>query len=1036
MKKCLLSTILALLIGLWHSTEAFAQQRVNGRVADASTQEPLPGVTVMEKGSSNGATTNLNGEFSIDVKSENPVLVFSFIGYVSKEEQVGNRSTLDVSLEEDVKKLEEVVVTAFGLEKEKKSLTYAVSEVGGEDVSTVKQTNVVNSLAGRVAGVVITQSTAGPGSGSRVVIRGNNSLTGNNQPLYVVDGVPIDNSGFGTAAGSGTGEYSRTDYGTGISDINPDDIESMSVLKGPNAAALYGSRAANGVIMITTKKGRAGKGLGVSYSANFTWENPLLLPDYQNEYGQGSEGQTYSDLSALSALRQAGGSWGGPLTGAQELYYTGEERPYAAQPDNVQNFFRTGSNAINTLALEGGNEKANMRFSYTNTSSKSIIPNSGLERHNFSLRSTAKLTDKLNIDTRISYFTQEAKNRATQGTEGIMAYVYNQPRNVDFADLQNYQNPDYSVRSVTAGGGNPYWILNNNINEDSRNRIQGYAKVSYEFTPTLSAFARVGTDYVNQDIHTVDKPGHWFFTDGRLNITEATTSETNADFLFMYNKAFNDQIGMSLNFGGNHRYSTYKRMGIYGDNFRVPTVWSLSNASYTRPSYTPLQEKKVNSLYGSAQFSYQNTFFLDLSARNDWSSALSRDNWSFFYPSVGVSLLMNEIIDPSRKVVDLWKLRSSWAQVGNDTDPYQIHNTFIINQDGYLGRTTMSRQSVLLSEDLRPEQISTYEIGTDVRFFKNRLYADVSYYHILSEDLIMDVPVAGATGYNFFRTNVGQMVNKGVELMIGGVPFQTTDFSWDVSLNLARNRNSLKELIEDVDQFVFTTTNSGTVAVQATVGGGFGDIYGTTYQQDPQGNIILDNSGRPIPTSERVLLGNYQPDWTGGLSNTLHYKNLSLRFLVDARIGGQLYSGTDAGLDRAGVSSRTLKYREEDVVLDGVVNVGSPDAPEYQPNDTKINTQQYWGSYSSIASNYIYNQTNIRLREASLNYNLPASLLERTPFKSGTFGLIGRNLFFLYKEVENFDPESSFSTSNFAQGVLFYNLPTTRQYGINLNLKF
>jgi TonB-linked SusC/RagA family outer membrane protein len=1035
MKKCVLTAVIALLLGLWLPTKAFAQNRVSGSVVEANTNVPLPGVTVIEKGTSNGTTTNLNGEFVLNLNGENAVLVFSFIGYNSKEVQVGNRSTIDVSLEEDVKKLEEVVVTAFGLEKEKKSLTYSVSEVGGDEVSTVKQTNVVNSLAGRVAGVVITQSTAGPGSGSRVVIRGNNSLTGNNQPLYVVDGVPIDNSGFGSAAGNNPGEFARADYGTGISDINPDDIESMSVLKGPNAAALYGSRAANGVIMITTKKGSARKGLGVSYSANFTWENPLLLPDYQNQYGQGSEGQTYSDLDAL---RNAGGSWGGPFTGAQELYYTGEERPYVAQPDNVRNFFRTGSNAINTLALEGGNEKANLRFSYTNTHSKAIIPNSGLERHNFSLRSSAKLTDKLNVDTRVTYFTQDAKNRATQGTEGIMAYVYTQPRNIDFNDLMDFQNPDYSVRAVTTQGGNPFWILNNDINEDSRNRIQGYAKATYDFTPSLSAFVRVGTDHVNQDIRTVSKTGHWFFKTGRLNFSEIATSETNADFLVMYNETFNEKLGLSVNFGGNHRYSTYKRMGVYGENFKVPTVWSLSNASYTIPSYTPLREKKVNSLYGSAQFSYNNTFFVDFSARNDWSSALSRDNWSFFYPSVGVSLLMNEIIDPSRKIVDLWKLRSSWAQVGNDTDPYQIKNTFIINQEGYLGRTTMSRQSVLLSEDLRPEQISTYEIGTDVRFFGNRLYADASYYYILSEDLIMDVPVAGATGYNYFRTNVGQMENRGVELMIGGIPFRSEDFSWDVSLNLARNRNSLKELVEDVDQFVFTTTNSGRVAVQATVGGGFGDIYGTTYEYDDAGNVILDASGRPIPTSERVLLGNYQPDWTGGLSNAINYKNWSLRLLLSARIGGQLYSGTDAGLDASGVSSRTLKYREEGVVLPGVVNMAAPDAaePEFQPNTTKITGQQYWGSYSSIASNYVYDQTNVRLREASLTYNLPASLLQGSPFKSGSIGLVGRNLFFLYKEIENFDPESSFSTSNFAQGVLFYNLPTTRQYGINLNLRF
>lgn len=1033
-KQLQTSLLLIFLLGLWALPEAMAQMKVSGKVFDASGKEPLPGVTVMEEGTSSGTTTDLNGQFSIMVSDPQPTLRFSFIGYKTKEVQVGDREMIEVELESDVKRLNEVVVTAFGIEKEKKSLTYSVSEVDNEDISTVKQTNVVNSLAGRVAGVVITQSTAGPGSSSRVVIRGNNSLSGNNQPLYVVDGVPIDNSEFGGSLGATTSEFARSDYGNGISDINPDDIESMSVLKGPNAAALYGSRAANGVIMITTKKGKARKGLGVTYSSNFTWEDPLLLPGYQNTYGQGTEGQTPAQVNEL---RQAGGSWGAKLDGSEQMYYTGETRPFTAQPDNIKNFFRTGSNYINTIALSGGSENASARFSYTNTRSESILPNSSLGRHNFSLRSSAKLTDKFSLDSRVSYFVQQARNRPIQGTEGIMGYLYNIPRNIALEDLQDYQNSDdFSVRSFRNGLGNPYWILMNDINDDTKNRVMGFAKATYDFTPSLSAFVRVGTDQTSQNIEKVEKYGHWYFGTGRLNYRKPSTSETNADFLVMYNYNKSQSFNFDINVGGNHRYQSYESMGIYGDDFRLPTKWTVINAGYTRPSYRPLQEKKVNSLYGSAQFSYNNTLFLDLSARNDWSSALPKENWSFFYPSAGLSFLVNEVLDPSRKFMDLWKVRASWAKVGNDTGPYQVTNTFSLGRDGYLGRTTMTRPSVLLDESLRPEQISTYELGTEARFFNNRLYFDFAYYSILSEDLIMNVPVAEATGYDFFRTNVGRMRNKGIELMVGGLPVNTKSFSWDVSLNLARNRNSLEELIEGVDNFTFTTTNSGRVAVQATVGGGFGEIYGTTYQRDSEGNIVVDASGKPVPTSERVLLGNYQPDWTGGFTNAIRYKNLSLRMLIDARIGGQLYSGTDAGMDAAGVSERTLKYREGGVVIDGVVNIGTPDAPEYTANTTEITAQQYWGALSAIAENYVYDQTNIRLREMSLTYTLPSNLLKNTPFRNGSFGLVGRNLLFLYKAIDNFDPESGFSTSNFGQGVLYYNLPTTRQYGVNLNLSF
>ena len=1015
---------------------AFGQSTVTGKVTDMTSGEALPGVNIIVKGTSIGTATSADGMYTLNVPADADTLVFSYIGYLAQNIAISGRTEINVRLQSSAISGQELVVTAFGVQREKRSLGYAVSEVGSQDLSTFKQTNVVNSLAGRVPGLVITESTGGVGSGTRVIIRGNNSLTGNNQPLYVVDGVPVDNSGFGSAAGSGTGEYARNDYGTGISDINSDDIESISVLKGPNAAALYGSRASNGVVLITTKKGRANQGLGVSYSSNFTMENPMILPKYQNEYGQGAQGNTYTDLANL---KNHGGSWGAKLDGSNQLYFNGETVPYVAQPNNVKDFFRTGGSMINTIALDGGTEKATVRFSYTNTQVNAIVPNSNLTKHNFNLRGFANLTDRLSVDSKVTYFYQKAKNRVEQGTEGIMAYLYTMPRNLTVSDLKDYQNPaDLSANSWTTSGGNPYWIVNHDINQDYRDRVDGFVKATYKFTSYLSGFVRVGTDQVSQKIETVNQPGHWFWNTGRFDYGTTKTGETNSDFLLTFNKEVNSMFHTNIMVGGNYRYSTYEAQSVYGENFKIPTKPIVSGAVITTPSYTPTQTKRVTSLYGSAEFSYASMVYLNLTARNDWSSTLPQNNWSYFYPSVSLSFLINDFVNPSHSFLDLWKIRGSWAKVGNDTDPYQLTNAFNLTSTSgsYLGLPILTRPDVLYDVNLKPEQIKSTEIGTEARFFGNRLHADLSLYRIITNDLIMNVPVAQSTGYSQFHTNVGQISNKGIEIAVGGMPVQTPNFSWDLTVNFAHNENKLDNLIEGLDNFIFTTTNSGTVTVQATAGGGYGDIMGTTWQRTPDGKIIVDANGRPLATSDKVFLGNYQPDWTGGLSNSLSYKNLSLRFLVDARIGGQLYSGTDAGLDGSGVSARTLKYRADGITVDGVVNTGTSEAPNYVKNTNHITGEEYWGAYSGIASNYIYDQTNIRLREASLNYTLPQKLLRNTPLRAATVGIVGRNLFFIYKKSPNFDPESSFSTSNFAQGVLYYNLPTTRQIGLNIDLKF
>ncbi|GET24303.1 SusC/RagA family TonB-linked outer membrane protein [Prolixibacter sp. NT017] len=1017
-------------------SSAYAQHTVTGTVVSESDGQPIPGLTVVEKGVNNGTITDADGNYSITVQSGDATLVFSFVSMETQEIPVNGRSTIDVTMKSKDVAVDEVVVTALGVTREKKSLGYAVSEVKGDEVSTVKDANPINSLSGRVAGVTITQGSFGPGSSSRVIIRGNNSLTGNNQPLYVVDGVPMDNSGFGSANEANTGEYSKSDYGSGIGDINPDDIASISVLKGPNAAALYGSRAANGVIMITTKKGSSRKGIGVSITSNTTFENPMLLPDYQNQYGQGTQGAI---PSTVDLLKQSGGSWGPRMDGSSQLYYTGENRPYSPQPDNVKNFFDTGFTTINTLALDGGNDKINMRFSYTNSQINSIIPNSKIERNNFNLRAFAKLTDKLTVDAKATYFKQYGKNRPNLGTEGIMAYLVNIPRNVDINDLKNYQDPvTLSSIGPTSLNSNPYWMVYHDQNKDWKDRFQGFVKIQYAFTDWLSAYVRVGTDMTMMDIERVNQYGHWFYSTGQFSYNESQTQETNADFLFTANKDLTEKINLNASFGGNAMHHTYRGHSVSGSQFRIPSGPPLLSANVVNPGFTPLQEKKINSLYGTVSLSYDRWFYLDGSARNDWSSTLPESNWSYFYPSISASILFNDLLKLDNSAMTYSKLRVSWAQVGNDTDPYQLYDTYSLAgvNDSYLGETTMSRSSTKFNPNLKPEQVTSLEFGGEFRFFDNRLHLDMSYYDIKSKNLIMRVPISASTGYSTLLENVGEIENKGFEAMLGATPVRTQNLTWDVSVNFATNKNKLVSLIAGTDNYVFSTTNSGNIIVQGTVGGGFGDIYGTTWARTDDGRIEVNADGLPKSSSDKVYLGNYQPDWTGGLSNTLTYKSFRLSALVDARFGGKVFSGADAGMDGAGTSKRTLQYRDGGVVVDGVLNTGTVDNPVWETNTKQITAQQYWGAVSGIASEYVYDQTNVRLRELSLVWNLPSSWLSSTVVKSASLGVVGRNLFFIYKKVDNFDPESAYSTSSFSQGIVYYPLPTTRSLGFNLNVKF
>ena len=1003
------------------------QVTVTGNVTSLEDGLPIPGVTVLEKGTTNGTTTGPDGNYTIRVASD-ATLVFSFLGMEPQELDLAGRTRIDVVMTMSVVEMDEVVVTSLGISREKKSLGYAMTEVGSDDIALVKDHNPANSLVGKVAGVVVTQGTGGPGSASRIIIRGNNSITGNNQPLIVVDGIPILDQGVN----SGGSTYRSTVTPGGMTYVNPDDIESISVLKGPNAAALYGSRAGNGVLLITTKKGTRGRGLGVTVNSNITFDTPMILPDYQNEYGQGSQGSVPSNLVDL---KNSASSWGAQLDGSQRLYYTGEQRPYVAQPDNVKDFFRTAGKYINTVSLDGGGENYSARFSYTNNMTESMLPGGDLKSHNFNLRTTADLTDRLSVDGKVTYLAQDINNYPSQGTEGVLAYVLDMPRNVDIEDMKTYQNPDESINSVgySTLNANPYWIQLYDKKWDYVDKLTGFVKVNYRFTDWLSAFGRIGTDVQNRKRGYINQAGHHYFTSGRMNVGRSRYSETNADFLLTANKDdIIQDLSVTVIAGANHSYRTGEGISIYGEDYKIPTRATIANCVIQQPSYSPMSEHIINSVYGQISLDYNNFVYLDVTARNDWSSTLPEANRSYFYPSVTGSVLLNEIIDPAGEMFNLLKIRGSWANVGNDTSPYQIFSYFNVASDGYLGLTQLSRPSVKFNEDLKPENIASIEFGVEGRMFLDRIFFDIGFYQIKTTDQIYDVPVPAATGYSTFRENIGEMLNQGIEVLIGGSPVRTANFSWDVSLNFSRNVNELVELTEDLESHVFNTTNSGNVSIMATVGGGYGDIYGTDFRRTEEGELIVNAEGRPQATSDKVLLGNSQPDFIGGFRNSIRFKDISLSFLIDARIGGEIYSQTGAALMGSGVTKETLEYREEGIIVDGVVESGET----FVPNTTSISAQDYWGSISGIAAAHVYEQTNVRLREFVLSYNVPSSLLTNLPIQNASIGLVGRNLLFLYKDVPDVDPEASLGTGNSGQGIISYNMPTARSIGFNINVKF
>ena len=1017
------------------STMVFAQDKtIRGKVTD-ETGAGLIGASVIVKDYENvGTITDVDGNYSLSVPGEARTLIFSSIGYATQEFSVGTKTSINVSMKVSVKQLDEIVVTALGVERDKRALGYAVQEVGGEQFTEARETNVLNSLSGRIAGVNVTSGNAGIGSSSRITIRGEISLANDNQPLFVVDGIPINNRIFGSEQSG-----QDIDYGNNAAEINPDDIESISVLKGPSAAALYGSRAANGVILITTRSGKDTKGLGVSVNSNWMQESVLKLPDFQNSYGQG-RGGVYN-------IGDGGRSWGPPLDGRMvEIPVNtifpptagGEMVEWVPYPDNVEEFYDVGNTFTNNIALTGSNDDGHFRLSYTNMNQTGIVPNTDLKRNSFALKAGYNLTDKFTVNATTNYIRTDSDNRPviSYGNESVGYTWLWEGRQVRTDNMRDYwfkgfegtQPFTYNFRF----NDNPYYTVNENLNGQFKDRIIGNISMVYQFTPELSLMLRGGTDYSNEKRTNWRTPGSRAFPNGMYRQDRILFRETNADFLLTYEKDFSSDWAVKVSFGGNLMRQEQEFLSNVANELSIPGIYNLGNTRIPIDVTQFDQQRRINSLYGFGQVSFRNVLFLDVTARNDWSSTLPSDNNSYFYPSVSLSAVVTDMLNLDSDILSFGKVRVGIAQVGNDTDPYNLTNVYNY-QDPWGSTQTVSQSSTLANDQLKPETVTTYEIGTDLRFFEGRIGFDFTYYDIRSRDQILGVPIDRTSGFTNRFINAGEIKNQGLEMVLRLVPLELPNsLTWSVDVNWSRNRTEVLELAEGITTYQL---GSRYVSVEARVGGRMGDMYGRIFQRDPNGNIIHVN-GLAQTTNEVFKVGNYNPDFMAGVYNNLSFKSFSLGFLFDWRQGGEIYSRTNVIGNEAGQLVQSLPGREDGIVGEGTM---LNDEGQYVPNDVNVTAERYWGGGSfyrrANVENSTFDATYVKLREVKFTYALPNAWIESTPFRDIRVSFVGRNLF-LWTDVPHIDPETnSLNGGSILPGVESIQLPSTRSMGVNLSFK-
>ncbi|MFO7657960.1 MAG: SusC/RagA family TonB-linked outer membrane protein [Bacteroidales bacterium] len=1032
--------------------------QVSGFVRSAEDSATIPGVAVFIKGTETGTITDIDGFYSLPISSDTGTLIFSFIGMQPLEVQINKQKTIDVILLPQTFELKEIVVTALGIRRDSKALGYSATSVGSDEITQSRDRSVLNSLQGKVAGVDISSSSGAPGSSTRILLRGVSSLSGSNQPLFVVDGVPMNNGFSGSASING-----GTDFGNGVNDINPNDIESINFLKGSGGAALYGARAANGVIIITTKKGKLGGSKPeVEITSSFLFEEPLRLIQYQNEFGQG----IYGDAVSYENM-----SWGPKFD--NKLRYWGNEynnslraKAYSGLPDNVREFFDTGRSFNNSISISNGNELTTYYFSYANITHDGIFPTNSdsYNRHTISLRGSSKLSDRFSASSSINYVKKNNKSVPTgQGEQSVYSQIMQTPRDISLLELADLNNPwnnvDYFYSQYTV---NPYFILNENGNDNNEDRLYGNLEFNYNITSFLSAIYRVGGDVSNSQLKQwraiIDPKGANKFTavhePGLVSESSGYVMQLNSDFILNFNKQIKSfEINALVGHNLNQRSS--KSIFAQVNNQIIEDFFQISNSSEPPFAGESLARRRLVGVFGSLDLSYKSMLFVSATARNDWSSTLPADNNSFFYPAVNTSFVFTELLPKLNRILPYGKLRFSWTQVGNDAPPYLVNSVFTSagHSDGYgslvypfAGVNSYEVSNLIGNENLKPELTTEIEAGTDLRFFNNRIGIDFTYYDKTTTNLIWPAPLSPGSGYSSKTINLGKLTNKGIEAMLNLTPVKSKTFTWDIAFNFSKNQNRLIELTDGLERIVFngiTVDGGEQIYFVGKPGRPVGIFEGRAAMRDEQGRIVVDNTGLPKAAEELVEYGDREYDFIGGIINRISYKGLSLSVSLDVKQGGIMYSKTKEISVWAGTAPITIYNMREPFIIPNSVYETGKDVngnPIYETNTIPLDATHladYWGNGGTELDGISFiNKSYIKLREATLSYRFPVKLISKIKLQGLELSVIGRNLLLWTPEGQIYiDPElTTFGTDLNGDFGEFGAQPTTRSVTFSLRI--
>ncbi|HTF21268.1 MAG TPA: SusC/RagA family TonB-linked outer membrane protein [Chryseolinea sp.] len=1020
---------------------------ISGTVKDENGLT-FPGVNIVVKGTTAGTTTDINGKYTLSADEQSAVLVFSFVGYKVVEVAVAGRTVIDVALEPEVHSLEEVVVTALGIKKETKRLGYATSTATPDQITENRTTNFVNSLQGKMAGVNITPMGTGPSGSSKIRIRGQSSFGSVNSPLIVVNGVPIDNTSFGVGGSfAGRGATGTTDGGDGLSSINPDDIESMTVLKGGAAAALYGSRAKDGVIMITTKSTGKGRGIGVEFNSNYTSDTPLDFTDFQYEYGQGEFGVRPTTPNPTSGVWSFGEKF---QPGMTQVLFDGVEVPYEAVRDRIKKFYRVGSTWTNTVSMSTAGENGGLNLSLSNMDNKSIQPNTVFNRKTINLGFNQKLGKKLVISGNLAYSREDNKNPVVIGGQDIstpvVIYTMSNSMPLDLLSAKRFDaSGNEFVWSRFRNRTNPYISVYDRFENVLRDRLFGNITARYNFTDWLYVQGRIGQDYFSRDHDFNDPTGRASnaaapagFVNGRYTQEVIRSRELNTDFLIGANRKFGD-FAVDITLGGNQRYSRYDQNVVLVQDFVIRDLYTVMNGRVKDPFYD-LSERKINSLYGAAEFSYKEYLYLNVTARNDWFSTLAPANRSILYPSVNGSFVFTQAFQNLPEWLSYGKIRAGYAEVGSDADVapyanslyYSVNNNLFNNPLGAAQPVGVIPTTTVPNPDLKPMRVSEAEVGFELKFFENRVGLDFTYYNKISRDQILAAQISDGSGYTAKLINVGESKNNGIELLVTGTPVQSSNVRWDVSFNGSYNTSEVLNLGPGVNEIV-VGGDPGNNSIRQVVGEQVGGLYVTSYLRDDQGRQVFDpNNGRPLRGPSPIRVGTAVPRYFGGITNSLNVYGVSFSFLIDFKLGHYLGSATNFNLWRHGLHKETLNGREQGYVVGDGVN------PNGETNAVQTPLQTYYETVntSGIREEFAYNAGFWKLRQITLGYDFTKFLPVGSFVKGVKVSAVANNVAILKKWVPNIDPEQFGNVSDREVGLEGTGLPTSRSIGFNLNVKF